>query len=1330
MSTDSKSNKDSKKSESVNKSESKSDKYDYIGNELVERIELSKFYNDKNIWYIEWLKNKVLGYVNKYLDNKKISLNDLNNLIQSVYRNLFIKIDEHEYINKRTIEFILLFKMYLDQREIYKIILDNGQENLSTDELIVIEEIRKEYENLINIKSKISVTSNKYKRLINSNEDWKFEKYIHLIIKNIDREMKVYNYIRMNRKKLSKETDVSVINERKIINDFFESFSISETMLNQFTLENIESITDLFNKWSSEHDERSKSEGILYSIDSIFMKGISDILKTNIDASVYNKQILIEEYIMNYEENYVNNIIGGGKKDFEKSILNFKLKLEEFHKLWMKEMKKYYINNFKELNKIVTVDKYKMKGIIIMVLMDDVTCFNIALNETLNLLLQKQEGLRKNELAMIIGNKISKLFKRSNEFKYINKKVDGSDKKYRNEIWKKIKDENDLNVWIDEETKGYIGLFISDLLEEIKDLLNVTQEREGVKTYNIINLHNNIDYNLIKKMVTIEFLPMVTKPKLWTKDKIGGYITNDMRVHSSPDESIVKSNPIVMYRSSPSMKQINCINYLNSVPFVINKTVLEYLLNRWENEIEGPIFKGLNKKHKDMSKFNELKKNSLLYKEIVSHNSQSDNLYNSLMIASVYKDEIFYLPTYLDFRGRVYCMTNYLSYQGGDLARSLLYFYQKSESKYGVINNNIDENISLYLANSYKLSKSTKKEKLKWARRYIMQLVKIIKEVNEKQRENKAYKDDGELYMEIINYSEIQEYINNSDEGFQFISTTLEILKILSGEKKSLESGLPILFDASCSGIQHLSSLAMDMTIAKMVNVVNDQGKKNDIYGIAANYITQSIIDFKNGKRNIECKETNNILSKLEKLDPITIDKFLNININRKIMKTPIMTIPYNVGLDKMSTELLEKLKGQLYEFESFYKTKLINNELETKDIVSRTLEIDVNKSHVREGDVKSKKKYIIKIDAEWSNNNKDIILTPSEWGSFCHIIYMSLYEIAPSLREIRNYLNGMMSLFYTVNKPVMWITPSGMKIKYSMSEVISKQISTRIGQKSRKILVNIVNKNKIDKNKSVIGLMPNFIHSLDASNVHEVPYYIENILSKTIIKDIDYYKEHNDSLIPKDIRYKEDKYSLIYKEMMDINDGFTKWSKDDVLKTINKELKITDIKKTDKHNRLYYNYDLEEYFEEIGTNLITLNHSDLYPLYTIHDCFATTTSRMNDLKGIVNTIFASMYFDKPYLLDLHNSLLIQLSSYTQIYTVESIDIIDEYKHNNNYNKLMKNLIKVEYISKIESWKPLFIIIDNNIKLIPQFPTKIDENIKTYQNIFKKEVLKSEYLIS
>ena len=50
-------------------------------------------------------------------------------------------------------------------------------------------------------------------------------------------------------------------------------------------------------------------------------------------------------------------------------------------------------------------------------------------------------------------------------------------------------------------------------------------------------------------------------------------------------------------------------------------------------------------------------KNEINFKQ--SHNSRYWRWLNTLTIALLYQDSIFYIPTFADFRGRIYTATNY-----------------------------------------------------------------------------------------------------------------------------------------------------------------------------------------------------------------------------------------------------------------------------------------------------------------------------------------------------------------------------------------------------------------------------------------------------------------------------------------------------------------------------------------------------------------------------------------------------------------------------------------------------------------------------------------------
>ena len=83
----------------------------------------------------------------------------------------------------------------------------------------------------------------------------------------------------------------------------------------------------------------------------------------------------------------------------------------------------------------------------------------------------------------------------------------------------------------------------------------------------------------------------------------------------------------------------------------------------------------MNKLHKyTNSNDPEIIKNYDLKKEIESHNSQYLLYKYILTLAVIYENIVFYLPNFIDFRGRIYCLVYFLSYQVSDIARGLIEF--------------------------------------------------------------------------------------------------------------------------------------------------------------------------------------------------------------------------------------------------------------------------------------------------------------------------------------------------------------------------------------------------------------------------------------------------------------------------------------------------------------------------------------------------------------------------------------------------------------------------------------------------------------------------------
>lgn len=162
------------------------------------------------------------------------------------------------------------------------------------------------------------------------------------------------------------------------------------------------------------------------------------------------------------------------------------------------------------------------------------------------------------------------------------------------------------------------------------------------------------------------------------------------------------------------------------------------------------------------------------------------------------------MPVFSDFRGRIYPLSNYINYQGGDLARSLLLF----GDKHGEVLKTVGiECLNVYLSNLAGF------DKLSWNVR-LSKVNNIVKEY---------------LYaVKISPVKYIEDNIERISEPFQFLSIIYAKLSHMKNNKTIISNA--ILFDASCSGIQHIASLTLEKELSKNVNAYSESLNPDDDY--------------------------------------------------------------------------------------------------------------------------------------------------------------------------------------------------------------------------------------------------------------------------------------------------------------------------------------------------------------------------------------------------------------------------------------------------------------------------------------------------------------------
>jgi len=915
-----------------------------------------------------------------------------------------------------------------------------------------------------------------------------YEKYFNLVLSNgIKNINKVFMNWISNDYNLNVDEVVSIT---KIVNDIIINlndslavllFTLAKNNSDGLILINKDSLLSKFHKIDSESknkfimnynrdigvytkiiDKIENTTSLDYSLDKIFslntplVKLISYIFDSNI--SIEDKQIALEKALIEYELDFLG-------KNTDNPNTRMKLLHEIYPKLkagYDKIIYDYSSNNYNMLIKKMNIikdcnwdvnnkDFYSTIVILIIMYLGGDKCISFTFAQLINLLTDSIENHKKTNIVFTLGTRVIRLIKflKLNENTKLNKIIP-------------------LTVLKDKlSTQDQIGLYhLGDtLLHIITDNCDIIKE-ELIKdaahdTHLVLKINDKFASELSVGAINLLQLPMLTEPRKIKANGIYLPYINSLTTNLYLFEgSLIKNKYNQKFKTNGNLNLYNSINYLNSMKFKINKTMLEFILLEWNNP-KSILFNGHNVYQQILdTDTKEIKFNKR------SSNSKYNMYSNIITIASLYKDTEFYLPVFVDFRGRVYPLSSYISYQAGDIGRSLLLFadnYAEKLNKTGI------ECLNIYLANLAGY------DKLPWNKR----LEKIDGIVNE-------FLESGPEYSDWVKY--IEQNINKISEPFQFISTMIAKIAILNNPDIPISN--PILFDASCSGLQHIAALTLEQELARNVNVFTNSTKPSNDY-------PQDFYLYALGKIK-------------EKLLVSDIEILRDIKLDRKMIKRSVMTIPYNISMTGIGEHLME---------------------------------------HFQESWVLNYRHIIIPAHATYSG--KTLCLTPQQFGQLTKIVYFVLTKELPSLKSLGEYFDKMLDIFIELDLPITWITPPGLKIKYTNIKFESKKIKAKI-LKTSKIATIRLPTDSVDKLAMKRSFMPNFIHSLDAANVHIL---ISSMSTKSL------------------------------------------------------------------------------------------------PVFTVHDCFASTPNNMNILVTLVKTAFIDIYFtDEGYLLKIHKHFTQTIKSATESY--------------------------------------------------------------------------------
>lgn len=504
------------------------------------------------------------------------------------------------------------------------------------------------------------------------------------------------------------------------------------------------------------------------------------------------------------------------------------------------------------------------------------------------------------------------------------------------------------------------------------------------------------------------YLPCDEPPLPWTGWKNGGYpkgshrlVEQIWRTHHKEAAAAAKA----AIKDGSMQPFLDALNSLQDVAWTINKPVLEVFKACAERGI--PV-KGLPhatdlplpERSADWEDMDEAAQKlwKLRASEIRTTNrglvSERVQLKEDLSTATLLSaQDAFWTPCNCDWRGRVYPMPHF-NFQRDDRVRALFLFRD------GIP---IGEDglwwLKVHVANTgdfNKISKRPLEERVTWV------------EQNSERIQSVAASPLTDLWW------------TEADKPFLFLSACMELNSAIAIGQNYI-THLPVSFDGSCSGLQHLSA----MTRAPEGSLVNltASPEPQDVYRTVAEVAKARIardFDTEDGEYARMC---------------------LAYGVDRSLVKRNVMTFSYSSKRFGMAQQHIEDTMAPL-------RFKVLTKAIE---------------------------------EHPFTDNEKTQGAAARYLAGH---VYSAIESVVELPAKAMGFLQKCALALAHEGKPLSWVTPTGMPWCNRYHEVNTKRVSLWLHDTRIQMKIATGNNKEIDKDKVRNGVAPNFVHALDAAHL------------------------------------------------------------------------------------------------------------------------------------------------------------------------------------------------------------------------------------------------------
>jgi DNA-directed RNA polymerase, mitochondrial len=524
-----------------------------------------------------------------------------------------------------------------------------------------------------------------------------------------------------------------------------------------------------------------------------------------------------------------------------------------------------------------------------------------------------------------------------------------------------------------------------------------------------------LDEVLLRAITTNPLLaPSAKPPEPWTGVRRGGVPAGHwaqpplIRDHHPSIENAAKK-AIGAGRMRPL---VNAINALQSVTFSINLPVLQFLRRMGPPSLPPPPDESMTRGQKWFAK----KKYSEALAEVTAW---------ELIVATAeaLAGEPFPIPLNIDFRGRVNPIPHF-NFTRDDRVRGLFLFARgKPAGEQGL--------------RWLKIHVAGRADGVTWSNHQGPRLSELNRE------ERVAWTDANSPLLRKIGAAVLKgedpakwSWALPKDDPIQFLAACAELAQ--AWDNPEFVTRLPLTFDATCSGLQHLCAMTRDEEGGRYVNLTPGEAA-DDFYRRAAYEVFVTELS----RLEEECRGKTGVAVELAKYR-----SFINV---RKTSLGDLKRRPHRIGLDHPFDRKRVKQPAMSY----FYGA--------------------------RAGGFQKGKPYgMVKqvIDAG----------CPTKYAKqSADGIYAAIESMLPRPKAVRDWLEQGARLAAEKEKPLRWQTPLGLTVINIYQPAEIKNISVPMNGRKRNVKLAVGDKDGIRKKKSADAITPNFVHSVDAAHLHLV---------------------------------------------------------------------------------------------------------------------------------------------------------------------------------------------------------------------------------------------------